>query len=270
MIPNRLRDNDPSAAAGASPQPVQEVRTSRSPDRRFGGLVSRRQRWGLSWRGWLVVGTVAAVTGHVFFTHVYDFLAVTHRIECDTLVVEGWIHEYVAPVAVNEYRTGGYRYLFTTGGPVVGKGGYINDYNTSASVGADLLKNAGMPPEAVQMVPSRVSGRDRTYSSAVALREWWDEHGMRPHGINIVTEDTHARRSRLLFQKALGADVKVGVIAVSSPDFDARHWWQYSEAVEEVIGETLAYAYATLFFHPTEAEGRWNHKSAKPTAGELD
>ena len=40
-----------------------------------------------------------------------------------------------------------------TGGPIISKGGYINDYYTSASVGTDLLKKAGIPREAAQMVP---------------------------------------------------------------------------------------------------------------------
>ena len=61
------------------------------------------------------------------------------------------------------YARGHYPHLFTTGGPTMGKGGgYINDFNTSASVGADLLKKAGIPREAIQMVPSHVNDRERT------------------------------------------------------------------------------------------------------------
>jgi len=143
-----------------------------------------------------------------------------------------------------------YRHLFTTGGPTIGKGGYINDYYTSASVGAELLKKAGIPPEAVQMVPSKVMERDRTYSSAVALGKWLNDHHLRVTAVNIITESCHASRTRLLFQKALGPDVTIGTIAISNPDYDATHWWRYSEGVEEVIGETIAYIYAKFFFYP--------------------
>ena len=111
--------------------------------------------------------------------------------------------------------------IFTTGGPVEGTGGYINDYHTSASVGADLLRKNGLANGSVQMVPSRVMDRDRTYGSAVALRNWFRDHNMAVSGINVVTEDLHARRTRLLFQKALGKDVTVGIIAVPNPDYDA-------------------------------------------------
>jgi uncharacterized SAM-binding protein YcdF (DUF218 family) len=214
------------------------------------GLLTRKERWGLSWHGRLLAAGIALIAGYLIFLNVYPFLAVTHRVATDTLVVEGWIHGYAIQVAAKEFRTGGYQHLFTTGGPVVGNGGYVNDYQTSASVGADLLKKFGIPTESVQMVPSHIIGRDRTYSSAVALREWLQEHNMQVRSLNVLTEDAHARRTRLLFAKAFGTKVAVGVIAVRSLDYDAKHWWRYSEGIEEVIGETVAYIYATFFFHP--------------------
>jgi uncharacterized SAM-binding protein YcdF (DUF218 family) len=165
------------------------------------------------------------------------------------------MNEYTMKQAAAEYARGHYLHLFTTGGPTMGKGGYINDYNTSASAGAELLKKAGIPPEAVQMVPSRVMERDRTYSSAVALKNWLHDHDLHVTAVNIVTEGCHARRTRLLFQKALGSDVTIGTIAISSLDYDATHWWRYSEGVEEVIGETIAYIYARFFFYPPRSSG---------------
>ncbi len=217
-------------------------------------MCTRRARWGLSKRGWLVVATLAGLAAYICVANLYEFLAVTSRVDSDTLVVEGWIHEYATRLAAEEFRQGRYRYLFTTGGPVVGKGGYINDYNTSASVGAHLMKKAGIPPELVQMVPSRVNDRDRTYSSAVALRNWYGDHNIQMRSVNVVTEGAHARRTRLLFKEALGRDVAVGIIAVSSPDYRNEQWWRYSDGVREVIGEGLAYAYAKLFFHPPPIE----------------
>lgn len=69
--------------------------------------------------------------------------------------------------------------------------------------------------------------------------------------LNVVTENTHARRTRFLFQEAFGKNVKVGIIAVPNPDYDASYWWRYSEGVREVISEAIAYVYARLFFHPS-------------------
>ena len=108
----------------------------------------------------------------VFFLESYPFLAITSPVPSDTLVVEGWMNEYAMKQAAAEYARGRYPHLFTTGGPTMGKGGgYINDFNTSARVGADLLKKAGIPREAIQMGPSHVSDRERAYSSVIALRE---------------------------------------------------------------------------------------------------
>jgi uncharacterized SAM-binding protein YcdF (DUF218 family) len=217
----------------------------------FFGLVSRRERWGLSLRGFIVIGLCVAIAFTGVTIESYSFLAITSRVPTDTLVVEGWIHEYAIRQAVAEYASGQYKHLFTTGGPVVGQGGYTNDYNTSASVGAELLRKTGIPRELVQMVPSRVNDRDRTYGSAVALRNWLTEHQIRLASFNVLTENTHARRTRLLFEKALGPTTRVGIIAVHSPDYNANYWWQYSDGVREVIGESLAYVYAKFLFKPT-------------------
>ena len=182
-------------------------------------------------------------SGIIVVLRIYPFLAVTERVNADVLVVEGWVHPYAVEASAEEFKNRHYRQIFTTGGPVVGKGGYINDYQTSASVGAGMLRKRGIPTELIQMVPSRVIGRDRTYSSAIALRDWFHDHQVQVSSLNVVTEGAHARRTRFLFKKALGREVQVGVIAIPSPDYDADRWWSYSEGVEEIIRETIAYIY---------------------------
>jgi uncharacterized SAM-binding protein YcdF (DUF218 family) len=184
------------------------------------------------------------------------FLAVLDRRDTDTLVVEGWIHDYAIHAAVGEFNAHGYQTVFSTGGPVSGSGGYTNDFNTSASVGADRLKALGLSANVVQMVPTHEMDRDRTYSAALALRHWFGDHQVAlPHAINVVTESFHARRSRLLFEKAFeGSGTKVGVIPVDNPDFPANRWWQYSEGVKEMISEGAAYVYARVFFFPRTEE----------------
>lgn len=223
-----------------------------TPARAIWGLFDRRERWSLSWRGRLIVTSALLLVSVLVFKGVYPFLAITHRVDANILVVEGWINEYAIQAAVTEFQSNRYERVFTTGGPVAGTGRYINDFMTSASVGADLLRKRGLPEERLQTVPSHVIDRDRTYGSAVALRNWFHDHNMAVSSIDVVTEDVHARRTRLLFEKALGKDVVVGIIAVSNPDYDWRRWWWYSEGVKGVASEALAYAYARLFFYPSE------------------
>ena len=233
-------------AYGASPL------AQAAPRRALLGLFDRKERWSLSWRGRLILVSALLLGGILVFNSVYPFLAITHRVNAKVLVVEGWMGEYAIRAAVRESQSNHYERIFTTGGPVEGTGGYINDFYTFASIGADLLKNDGVPSELVQMVPSRVMDRDRTYYSAVALRDWLRAHNMAVPRIDVVTEDVHARRTRLLFEKALGKNVAVGIIAVPNPDYNWRRWWWYSEGVKGVGSEAIAYAYAKLFFYPSE------------------
>ena len=77
---------------------------------------------------------------------------------------------------------------------------------------------------------------------------------MRVESINVLTEDVHARRTRLLFRKAFGHEITIGIIAVPDPDYDSRRWWRYSAGVRDVFSETAAYLYARFLFHPRGRE----------------
>jgi uncharacterized SAM-binding protein YcdF (DUF218 family) len=219
-------------------------------DRKCLGCFTRRERWGLSARGWLAAGLLALLAAGLWMLNIQSFLAQTRRVDAKVLVVEGWVHEYAARAALAEFQAGHYDKIYTTGGPVVGSGSYRNVFNTSASVGAELLVKVGAPAGLVQMVPSYVNGRDRTYSSALALREYFRTNGLSVKSFNVLTEDAHARRTRMLFQRAFGPDADVGVISVPDPDYDPAHWWRYSEGVREVLGENIAWIYAAFLFHP--------------------
>jgi len=69
-------------------------------------------------------------------------------------------------------------------------------------------------------------------------------------GLNIITASTHARRSRLLFQKALGDSMRVGVIRLPAEGFNEDEWWKSSAGVRSVINESIAYIYARFLFRP--------------------
>lgn len=235
---------EPNPVSGTGPK---RLCPNTQPALRRWGIFIRKERWSLSSRGWLILACGLVLATAVFLREVYPFLAVTHRVNADVLVVEGWIHEYAIRSAADEFRAQSYRRVFATGGPVVGSGGYVNDFQTSASVGADLLRKAGVPEQSLQMVPSRVMDRDRTFSSAVALRDWIQNHEPFVRSINVMTEDTHARRTWLLFQRAFGKNVQVGVISVPNVDYPANRWWRYSEGLKDVVSEFAAYVYAKIF-----------------------
>jgi DUF218 domain len=223
-------------------------------DRKFHGFLVRKERWGLSWRGRLLVAAGILLAGWVLVLEVHPFLAVNRPVPANVLVVEGWTHGFGLHAAVEEFDSGHYDRILTTGGPLEGMGTSTLIYNTYAYQTAELLRQAGVPAPEVQAVPCAFVGKDRTYNSALALGRWLQQNQPAVHSLNVLTEDAHARRTWMLFQKALAPRVRVGIISVPNPDYDAKHWWRSSDGVREVIDESVAYIYAEFFFWPPKPE----------------
>jgi hypothetical protein len=106
----------------------------------------------------------------------------------------------------------------------------------------------GMSNETVQAVPAAYVQKDRTYAAAVALQRWLHQHNAMPKAINLISVGAHARRSRLLFEKAFGSGTRIGIIAVEDRSYDPSHWWKSSQGVRSVVDEMIAYGYARFLF----------------------
>ena len=137
--------------------------------------------------------------------------------------------------------------MYVTGGPI-DRGAPLAEYKTYAALGAAVAGFFGVPTNRVHAVPSPGVQRDRTYASALALRDWLKLHGGVPPALNLVTVGPHSRRSRLLFEKAFDGDCEIGVIAVEDEDYDPQRWWAYSRGVRAVMSETITYLYARCLF----------------------
>ena len=72
---------------------------------RLGGLLVRRFRWTLSMRAKLLLLGLLVTISVVTFFGIYPFLAVTHRVDADILVVEGWIGPYAIQFAAKEFNS---------------------------------------------------------------------------------------------------------------------------------------------------------------------
>jgi uncharacterized SAM-binding protein YcdF (DUF218 family) len=165
------------------------------------------------------------------------------------MVVEGWLQDDAVADVLGHLSTGDYRHIITTGGRL-SRGSLLARYGTFAELAAETLVRAGVAPERLQAVPAPPTLRDRTYSSAMAVRDWFRNGGIAIDKVDIVTKGPHARRSRLLFQMALGADVEVGVIALPPTGYNENEWWKSSAGVRTVISESIAYLYAKMLFWP--------------------
>jgi hypothetical protein len=178
---------------------------------------------------------------------IYPFLAVNAPVSARVLVVEGWAADYAVKAAAREFNAGGYTMAYVTGGPME-RGAPFSEYQTYAALGAAVLNYFGTPTHCIQAVAAPKVRRDRTYASALALKDWLAARGELPMALNVLTVGPHARRSRLLYEMAFGEDCQIGVIAVEPEDFDPDRWWAYSAGVRGILGETTAYLYARLLF----------------------
>lgn len=215
-----------------------------------GRFWRRRECWVPTWR--TCVGGIVGI-GALFmllFLRAQPFLAPVDRVDARVLVVEGWCDDFVMEEAIREFGRGGYTNLFVTGGPV-DKGAVLSEFGNYAEIGSKTLQKMAKTPLPILAVAAPRVDRDRTYSTAVALRRWFESHGGAPARINLVTVGAHARRSRLLFEKALRPETEVGILAVEDPYYDPKRWWITSFGVRTVTSELIAYLYSSLLFHPS-------------------
>jgi len=213
------------------------------------GLLRRRECLVPTWRGWLLLALGFLVLALIGILGIGPFLAVTDSVPGGVLVIEGWVPDYMLQAAIAEFRQNHYAKLFVTGIPLQ-QGAPLSEYTNYANIGAASLVRLGLSTNDVQAVPTGDVRRDRTYAMALSLKHWLRDHDLTPAKVNLMTGGPHARRSRLMFEKALGKGVTVGVIAIPANNYDDRHWWHSSQGVRSIIDETFAYAYARLLFCP--------------------
>jgi hypothetical protein len=213
------------------------------------GLWRRRACWCPTWRGALVLLGLIALLGWFALATIHPFLAVTETVPARVLVVEGWGSDDILQRAVTEFGSGAYERVHVTGVPL-DRGEPLSEYKTWAEHGAERLRRYGLASNVVVATPASAVRQDRTFASAVALRRWFEANGGAPDALNVITGGAHARRTRLLFQQALGDTVKVGIIAHPNPNYDPARWWRSSTGVRAVVDETVAWLYARLFFEP--------------------
>jgi hypothetical protein len=213
------------------------------------GLIRRRECLVLTWRGRLVVVLALALLAFVALKGVHPFLAINDPLPGGVLVVEGWASDHALAAATQEFKNRPYSKLYVTGGPIE-RGAPLSEYKTYAELGAATLLKLGMDTNSLQAVPAPLVRKDRTYISAVTLKNWLQDHSLTATNFNVLTGGPHARRTRLLFKAALGEGANVGIVAVQSPDYDPVHWWRSSQGVRVVLDEFIAYTYARFLFSP--------------------
>lgn len=225
------------------PTKRRRLRKRRRKKRLLFGLISYQPRWGLSIRGWLVILLAIALGFYLMLFKLQPFLAYSAPVEAEILVVEGWIGDDGVIGAIAEFERKPYRLLITTG-IYLDRGEYLSEYKNFAHLTEATLITLGFDPQNIQPVPTPTAKRDRTLTSAVAVKNWLTKSKLNPQGINVYTDDAHSRRSWLLYKKVLEPEIEVGIIAHPPTKYDAKTWWTSSQGFRTVLSEGLAYIYA--------------------------
>ena len=207
-------------------------------------FFQRRTIWYPTPLAWLLLVVLVAAPLFFWWFNGEAFLSMTQRQPAEVLVVEGWIGRDGLTAAKTEFEQGGYRYVVTGGG--ISKNDWDHRRWNYAEVAGELMIRLGVPADRVIQAPAQDTQSGRTFVTALAVRQAIEAHGLHPTAVNVFTIGAHARRSRLVFAKALGPGIKVGVVAWVQPDHSLGPWWKSSERAEDLIKETVGWFFEAV------------------------
>lgn len=212
-------------------------------------LTRIRSRRAPTLLGWLLIATLLMLLFIGFIKSLYPFLAPKTTPHKGLMIVEGWIHDFALDDAITLFKDGDYSKIICTGVQIE-TGSYIQEFKSYPEMTAARLIKMGVDPEKIIVTVADDVKKDRTYLAATALREAFITYNMQETNLHLITTGPHGRRSRMLFQKALGPDYNIGITCLAPASYEPEDWYKGSEGVRYVMSETLAYIYAKLFFHP--------------------
>ena len=211
--------------------------------------------------GWLLVLALLGALALLVARQLGSWLALSQPAAgarggaADLIVIEGWLGEPELDAAAAYVRAQGYRRVLTSGGPIPS----FSPFASFAERAADRLRQK-LPERVVEAVPAPATKQDRSYASAVWVRDWAQQRAVPVEAIDVYSLGAHARRTRMIYRQAFGEGTRVGIIAGAPHETDIVHWWRTSEAAKQVLGETLSLAWTQCCFWPAPRgshEERW-------------
>ena len=222
----------------------------------------RRQIWLPTWQGDLLLVVVVAAASLIALRHLASYLATNDPVAArdgrgaKTLIVEGWLDEDGLDAAIAVIATGRYQRVIASGGPIVDGWREGRSWPTYAERAADYLRRHGVTSIPVVAVAAPEALQDRTFRSAVVVRDWLRRQDDKLDAVDLFSGSVHARRSRLVFRMAFGPEVEVGILAAAPRRYALERWWTTSEGVKAVLGEAISLAWtACCFAPPTPGSG---------------
>ena len=212
-------------------------------------LLHRREVPVPTLAGCVVLIVLATAAAYALVRTLFPLLAPNDPVGGGLLVVEGWGGGAAFDEAAARYRRGGYDRIVTTGGPIDEDEPFAADQNWAVHAAAKL-RERGIDAASIVVVAAPPSERERTYLSAVMVREWLARQGETVARLDVITRGAHGRRSRHLYRDAFGAAIEVGIVSVPSREYDPARWWASSEGTRSVLTEAAGMAWTLCCFDP--------------------
>jgi len=196
-------------------------------------MAKRKVRWFI----WIVLATLFVA----FVATIHPFLARTAPVDGSILIVESWLWNRPAlREALEEFLRGNYRDLVFVGSPTSGglNGEVILDDAELAAIRSKKIRIDESKLVKLTIPPMK---RHRTYAAAVMFRNWMIKNRPETKAVNIFTIGVHARRSQVSYQKALGRQVKVGVIVGTQTAYIPWRWWMSPTGIKLVFRNFIGF-----------------------------
>ncbi len=204
-----------------------------------------------------ILSAAALLCLFVFIFSIYDFLAINRPVaEANILVVEGWLWKSSAiKEAAEIFKQGKYDWLVTVGEPndKDDQDDGVDADKSTAELTARRLKEFGVDGKHIVQLPVPEVEKHQTYTCALTFRKWLAESKIKATGVDVFSLGTHARKSLVLFERALGQSVKVGVLAGTEDTFEPRYWLMSQRGIYVVARKFLGYVYAVIWPLPNQA-----------------
>jgi uncharacterized protein len=225
-------------------------------------FFKKKKNRSLSWFTKICLLFLILFVAAFLFRQLNSYLCLTQPINSKTLVVEGWLPDYCLEDLMEYYNENKIEQLIVTGIPLE-RGYYPAKYKTYADIAVATLAELGFDTSNIVKVNiPRSIFKDRTYNTALALREKIKSEGLDVPSFDIFTLGCHARRSNLLYSKAFRGSIEMGVVSATDQSYSYDKWWSSSRGFRTVTNEGIATLYASFFFNPDNSHASETLKTA--------
>lgn len=209
-------------------------------------FFKRREIWVPTYLGFFLMCLVFFCTVLFALQNIAKFLAYDNPVRGDYLIVEGWLDQQAFLEAVSLFRQEGYQYMITTGSSI--KSGDRKVFTNYAERATKFMIKSGIDTTKIITLPTPESAQDRTFLSAVMVRNWMLDNHIFTSSLDIFSAHVHARRTHLLYQMAFKNQTRIGIIAAKPHRFELMHWWRTSFGAKSVISELAGFIWVKCCF----------------------